>query len=125
MKSRPADYLYIILTIAFTVYGQLMVKSRVTALGAQPGASSDHVRMVARYLLDPGVLSGLFAGFLAAVCWMLALSKFQLSYAYPFTSLSFVLVLLLSAYVLREPLSATKAAGVGLIVLGTIVASRG
>jgi drug/metabolite transporter (DMT)-like permease len=125
MKTRPADYLYIFLTIALTVYGQLIVKWRVTALGFGNGASNDHVKMLMRLLTDPYVLSGLCGAFLAAMCWMIALSKFQLSYAYPFTSLSFVAVLLLSAYLLKEPLSITRMAGVGLIVLGTIVAARG
>ena len=124
MKARPADFVYIFLTIAFTVYGQLMVKWRVTALGVQPGTTSDHVRMAMRLLADPGILSGLFAGFLAALCWMAALSKFQLNYAYPFTSLSFVLVLLLSAYVLKEPVTVGRVAGVALIIAGTVVAAR-
>ena len=125
MKARPTDYVYIFLTIAFTVYGQLIVKWRVTALGLGPSATQDHVRMITKLLSDPGVLSGLLAGFLAALCWMAALSKFQLSYAYPFTSLSFVAVLLLSAYLLKEPVSVSRIAGVALIVLGTIVAARG
>jgi uncharacterized membrane protein len=118
MKFRPVDFVYIFLTVAFTVYGQLMVKWRVSSLGTQQG------HMVLRWLSDPGVLSGLAAGFIAALCWMAALSKFQLSYAYPFTSLSFVLVLVLSALLLKEPVSAPRIIGVGLIIVGTIVAAR-
>ena len=125
MKSRPADYLYIILTIALTVYGQLMVKWRVSELGVSLDSGQGHVRMALRLLADPGILTVLLAGLLAALSWMVAMSKFQLSYAYPFTSLTFVLVLILSAWMLKEPLSTLRVAGVGLIVLGTIVASRG
>jgi uncharacterized membrane protein len=55
---------------------------------------------------------------------MAALSRFDLNYAYPFMSLSFVLVLILSSWLLGEPLTLARALGVTLIVAGTVVASR-
>jgi drug/metabolite transporter (DMT)-like permease len=124
MKPRLVDYLFIILTVLFTVYGQLIVKWRVAASGIDPQTPGEHLHLVGRMLMDPLILSSLFAGFLAAACWFVAMTKFQLSYAYPFTSLNFVLVLLLSAALLKEPLNLTRVAGVALIIVGTIVASR-
>jgi len=53
------------------------------------------------------------------------MTKFDLSHAYPFMSLNFVVVLLLSGWLLSEPFTFQKAFGVGLIVLGTVVAARG
>ena len=53
------------------------------------------------------------------------MTKFDLSYAYPFMSLTFVIVLLLSGWLLSEPLSVPKVLGVALIVVGTVVAARG
>jgi len=48
-----------------------------------------------------------------------------LSYAYPFMSLAFVFVLILSAILFHEALTVPKVLGVGLVVAGIIVASRG
>jgi len=121
MKARPFDFIYIFLTIALTVFGQLIVKWRVTQIGGSLKGSA----MLVRFLMDPGILCGLLGAFVAALCWMTALSKFQLSYAYPFTSLSFALVLLLSAYLLKEPITVPRALGVAIIIVGTIVAARG
>ncbi|WVV48790.1 EamA family transporter [Pseudomonas sp. NA13] len=56
---------------------------------------------------------------------MAAMTKFDLSHAYPFMSLNFVIVLLLSGWILSEPMTFQKALGVGLIILGTVVAARG
>ncbi len=53
------------------------------------------------------------------------MTKFDLSHAYPFMSLNFVVVLALSVWLLSEPLSIFKTTGVGLIVLGTYIASKG
>lgn len=57
-----------------------------------------------RLLENPWVASCFLAAFLGAWTWMIALTRFDLSYAYPFTSLTFVLILLLSAMLFREPL---------------------
>jgi drug/metabolite transporter (DMT)-like permease len=56
---------------------------------------------------------------------MAAMTKFDLSHAYPFMSLNFVIVLLASNWLLNEPITPQKALGVFLIILGTIVAARG
>jgi multidrug transporter EmrE-like cation transporter len=56
---------------------------------------------------------------------MAAMTKFELSFAYPFMALNFVLVLFLSLALLGETFSFVKLLGVLLIVLGTIVIARG
>jgi multidrug transporter EmrE-like cation transporter len=54
-----------------------------------------------------------------------AMTKFELSHAYPFMALNFVIVLALSAWLFNEPMSVTRMAGVALICIGTIVAAQG
>ena len=61
---------------------------------------------------------------LAAVTWFLALKRLELSYAYPFMSLSFVGVLLLSGVFFGEAVTLWKTIGVALIVAGVVVGSR-
>jgi multidrug transporter EmrE-like cation transporter len=54
---------------------------------------------------------------------MAAMTKFPLSYAYPFMSLAFVLVMFLSAVFFKEPVTIPKSIGLGLIILGIIIGS--
>lgn len=122
---RYLDYLYIVATIGFTVYGQLILKWRIAQFGPLPPELIDKLKFLLGLLLDPAIFSGFAAGFLASLAWMAAMTKFDLSHAYPFMSLNFVVVLLLSGWLLSEPLTLQKALGVGLIVLGTLVAARG
>ncbi len=125
MSPRFLDYFYIGLTIVFTVYGQLVLKWRIRDFGALPADSMEKIRFLVLLIFDPAIFSTFVAAFLASLAWMAAMTRFDLSYAYPFTSLSFVTVLLLSAWLLNEPLTWQKAVGVALIVIGTVVASRG
>lgn len=122
---RVIDYLYILATIAFTVYGQIIMKWRIAQIGGDlPAQMLEKAKFLIYLVFDPFIFSGLFAAFLASLSWMAAMTKFELSHAYPFMSLNFVVVLLLSGFLLNETLTVQKFAGVFLIVLGTGVASR-
>ena len=125
MNARVWDYGYIFLTIGLTVYGQLVLKWRLADVGLLPEAVVPKVRYLVALCFDPYIFSGLVAAFVASLAWMAALTRFELNYAYPFTSLSFVLVLLLSAWLLHETINVERALGLALIVAGTIVAGRG
>lgn len=118
------SYWYIALTVVFTVYGQLILK---WAIGrhASFAAEGDKSLFVLKLLLDPWIISGFAAAFLASLAWMAAVSKLDLSHAYPFMSLNFVIVVFLSGWLFGEPLTAMKLAGLGLIVAGIVVGSYG
>lgn len=118
------NYLYIVATIALTVYGQLVLKWRMSGAGELPVAFADKLLFLLRLLFDPFVMSTIISVFVASLCWMAALSKFELSYAYPFMSAAFVLIFFFSALFFNEPISWQKMVGLVLIVAGIVVTSR-
>jgi len=122
---RLFDYIYILVTIALTVYGQLILKWRIASLGSLPVGFCDKIKFLISLLYDPAIFSGFTAAFLASLAWMAAMTKFELSHAYPFMSLNFVVVLLLSGWLLNETITTPKVLGVGLIVIGTVLAAGG
>ena len=124
MNPRWIDYLYIAATIGFTVYGQLILKWRVGFYGQMPVETLDKLKFVFGMLLDPWIMSGLAGAFFASVAWIAAMTKFELVYAYPFMSLNFVFVFLLSGWLLSEPITLQRALGLSLIILGTLVVAR-
>ncbi|MGE0053279.1 MAG: EamA family transporter [Hyphomicrobium sp.] len=122
---RILDYLLIAATITFTVYGQMILKIRIGKFGSLPAGFLDRITFVLTLFTDPFILSGLVSAFLASLTWMAAMTKFPISHAYPFMSLSFVFVLLLSGILLHEQISFSKVLGVVLIIIGTAVSARG
>jgi multidrug transporter EmrE-like cation transporter len=124
--SRPVSgYFYILGTVLLTVYGQLILKWQVRTLGLLPSNASDTIRYLGRLLLNFWVASSFAAAFLAFLCWAAAMTKFELSYAYPFTSLAFVLVTILSVLLFHEQVTSPKLLGLAFIIVGIIIASRG
>ena len=119
------SYAYVACTIVLMVCAQLVIKWQVTAVGAFPAGTSDQLWFLARLLVNPWIVLALAASLLAAVAWMAALTKLDLSHAYPFTSIAFVLVMVASALFFNEPLTAPKIAGIALICAGIVVGSQG
>ena len=119
------SYVYVLSTVLLTVYGQIVIKWQVLQAGALPADGGEKIAFLARLLLNPWILSGLAAALLASVTWMAAMTKLPLSHAYPFTTLAFVLVIVLSGVFFNEAITPLKIVGAALVVLGIIVGSQG
>lgn len=117
-------FVLLAVTIVLTVGGQLLFKWQVDSLPDFPPDWLGRVWMLAKFILRPWVVVALAMAFSASIAWIGVLGQFELSYAYPFTSLSFVFVLILSAVIFQEAITPPKVIGILLIALGVIVSSR-
>lgn len=122
--GSPVKYLYILGTVVFTVYGQVIIKWRIGRYVPLPDQAVRKIFFLVKLLLDPFIFSGFASAFVASLFWMAALTKFELSFAYPFMSLSFVLVFIISILLFNDSVTLYKVAGLILIVLGIVISSR-
>ncbi|WP_315854688.1 EamA family transporter [Alienimonas chondri] len=111
------------LTITFTVIGQLLIKWQMGSATLPEGAVAKLLFLM-RQLLNPWILCGFASAFLAALCWMAAMTKLPLSRAYPPTSLALVLVLAFSALLFDEKISSSTILGSLLIIAGLLVVAK-
>lgn len=128
MNAKLIAHLYLFATIATSVYSQMIMKWRISGRFSGlkiPEGIWPKVVTLFTVLFDPFIFSGLVATFVSGLCWMATMSKLEIGYAYPFTSLGFVLVVVLSWLLFGEALSLWRISGVLLIVTGVTIASRG
>ncbi|MEZ5775994.1 MAG: EamA family transporter [Hyphomicrobiaceae bacterium] len=120
-----AQYLPLILfTVLTNAAAQIMLKQGMLGIGAFDLQAASLPQTVLRIALDPWVFLGL-ATFVISMCsHLVVLSRVELSYAYPFLSLAYVVVAVYAYLVFREDVSTLRIAGIGLICLGTILISR-
>lgn len=122
-------YLYLFLTIITSVCSQIIIKWRVInfviILLPIPNGFYDKVLFLLKVVFDPFIFVSLLLTFISGLCWMATMTKFEISYAYPFTMLGFVAVLLLSSLLLGEVFNLYKIIGCVLIILGVFIVSRG
>lgn len=73
---------------------------------------------------NPWVIGGMFLHISALVVWLWALSKVDISFAYPFLALGYVLVSTMAWLWLGEELNSMKVLGMGIIVVGILVLAK-
>ncbi|MBA4267212.1 MAG: hypothetical protein C0453_19215, partial [Comamonadaceae bacterium] len=75
-------------------------------------------------LFHPWVMGGLVLYFGAALVWLVVLSRVEVSLAYPFVGLGFIVTMLLGWSLLGETLSLPRLLGTLLIAGGVVVLAR-
>ena len=115
----------VLITVVSTVAGQILLKIGVDRIGAIPSDVRAIPSFLLAALLEWRVFFALALAFVGALAWISAVSLVDLTFAYPFMSLTFVIVQILGVLLLGEPWNWYRAGGVTLIALGIIVASRG
>jgi len=115
---------FLLLYIGFTVSSQLIMRWRVSAAGTLPPSTADRVAFVLGLLMTPWVWAAFVCTFLAGIAWMLALTRFELTYAFPFTGVSFLLILLAGAFMFGEHVSPARIAGTLLVLAGLFIVVR-
>jgi multidrug transporter EmrE-like cation transporter len=114
----------LLLSIASGVLGQTCLKLGLTQAGGN--ASSDTLfSLIALILRSPLVLAGLFLYGLGAIAWIAVLRRMDLSYAYPFLALNFVLIALVSQVVLGETIPMIRWLGIAAICVGILLIANG
>jgi glycosyltransferase involved in cell wall biosynthesis len=126
-KGRAMLFGFILLSVATAATAQLLLKhgmTQVTHHGTLPLDLKQPSEAVRRIAVNASVWIGLSIFVLSAAIWLVVLSRVSLSFAYPFVSLTYVIILLFDGLVLHEPVSGVRWAGVALIVAGILLISR-
>jgi multidrug transporter EmrE-like cation transporter len=123
--NKSIGYIGVFMTIALSIYSQLIIKWQVNNAGELPPSSLGKIKFLWMLLLNPWVISSILATLGAGLSWMLAMSKFDLSYAYPFLSAIYAIMMFAGVVFLHESLTVNKVIGVTLIIIGIIIIAKG
>ena len=114
----------IVLLLIFDTFAQLAFKIAVTQLGEFP---TQNIGVIWHYCLQLAtnlyVVCGVLALIFALFSWLTLISKVDLSFAHPMTSLAYATIPLAGTFFLHEPLHWPQTLGIALIVAGVIVIS--
>lgn len=124
MRAKMMQYWWLILlSILCGVAGQTVIKIGVSQPGASEAAAG-FLPLVTMILRSPMVLLGLMLYGIGALAWIAVLSRLDLSVAYPFLALNFVLVTFLSQFFLGENVPGMRWIGVLVICGGILLVAR-
>lgn len=113
----------IIISVILGAFGQIALK-----MGADVFKGVSIAELLTKKLFsiltEKNVVVGVLLYGLASVLWIIALSKKELSYAYPLIGGGYILVALFSIFFLGEKITWMRWFGIILIVLGVIFVTR-
>lgn len=118
MTTTLATLLLLLGSVACDVTGQVCFKLGV---GHETEGGTDAPSLVHKVLHSPWIALGVTVYALEFVLWFAALSRTQLSIAFPFTALGYVGVVIASRYILNERISLRRWVGIGTIVVGVVL----
>lgn len=109
-------------TVALVVCGQLLLKAGMRRVGV---VDAERLRsplaLVAVVAKTPAVVAGLAIYGASALAWIVVLSRTELSFAYPFLSLAYVIVTVAAMVLLGERFSGRQWAGLAAVVAGVLL----
>jgi drug/metabolite transporter (DMT)-like permease len=114
----------ILMSTLLGVFGQTLLKVGMTRLGPQSIGADGAITILTRLAFSPFVVGGLALYVSGTFFWLVAMSRVQLSYLYPFASLSYVLLMIVAWIVFREHISPQRLLGALIICLGVMLVAR-
>jgi len=115
----------VIVSVLLSSAAQILLKAGMAApsVSGLAEAGSRWIYLVTA-LTHPMVLAGLAAYGASAIVWLLVLARLDLSMAYPFVALGFVLTALLAWWIHGEVINGSRWLGIGIIAFGVIIIAR-
>lgn len=120
MKYIP----FILFTVMTNAAAQLLLKYGMISLGSISFSAETLIQRIFQIVFNPWVFSGLVTFVISMASHLYVLSKVDLSFAYPFLSLAYVMVALLAWWLFNEELGTLKIAGIIFICIGTILIAQ-
>lgn len=122
MSAHAVSLFLILFVVTTNAAAQVMLKQGMSLVGPVALDGSKNVLAVAiGILMQPWIVLGLTTFVISMACHMVVLSRVNLSFAYPFLSLAYVMVAAYSFFFFNEPMEFIRLAGYGLIICGTIL----
>ena len=120
-----AAYIPVILSGVFlNAFAQLLLKKGMLNIGHFEFTLSNAPPVALAAALSPFIILALACYVVSVVIWMLALSRVDVSFAYPFLSVGYIITAVIGYLVFNEHLSAIRISGIATICIGVFLISR-
>lgn len=120
---KTFDFLFILVGVLLNAAAQLLLKAGASSTGGIT-LSADIGRTALGLLQHPAILGGLGCYAVSVAVWIVALSRVEVSVAYPMLSIGYVVNALLAWWLFGEDLNMQRWLGIGIIMLGVAVVAR-
>ncbi|MBI2845889.1 MAG: EamA family transporter [Chloroflexi bacterium] len=123
-EGMATAFFFILTALLLSGTGELFLKRGVSQVGVLSFTRERIIAELAQVFSQPFILIGFLLIFSGAILWLAAISRVELSWAYPMLSLGYIYVLLVSWIFLGETMSPLRLLGILVIVSGVFLLFR-
>jgi multidrug transporter EmrE-like cation transporter len=114
----------ILLGVFLNAAAQIFLKIGTKTIGHFEFSLENLIPITVKALQNPGILGGLTCYVLSVAVWIMALSRVEVSFAYPILSVGYIVVAIAGYFLLEESLGWSRILGIFVIILGVYLVSR-
>jgi len=114
----------VLTSVAFGAVGQLVLKAGMSSLVQSYGKLQLSVDTFVHMATNPLLIVGIAIFGVSTLLWLFALAKADLSFAYPFLSLTYLAVLIGGAFFFKEQVTIPRVIGFAVIIAGVLIVAR-
>jgi multidrug transporter EmrE-like cation transporter len=103
---------------------QLLLKAGTNAVGTFEYSSSNIIPIGWKLATDPHIVGGLACYVVSVVVWIMALSRVEVSIAYPLLSVGYVVNAIAACYLFGEAVTPMRLTGIAVIIVGVWIVAR-
>ena len=108
-------------SVFLNALAQIFIRQGMLKLGSVSFNMEQIWNMALSVFTNMYLLSGMFSYGISIILWMIVLSKVNVSLAYPFLSVGYVVTAVLAYLIFKEPLTVQKILGIAIICLGVVI----
>jgi len=121
---KGAQLALVLTGVLLNAVAQLLLKAGSGVLAGIELRAANALVIAGRLVLNVPIIAGLVCYAISVVVWILALSRVEVSVAYPMLSVGYVVNALAAWWLFGESLSAMRMAGIGIILIGVWVVAH-
>jgi drug/metabolite transporter (DMT)-like permease len=114
----------VLASVAFGAVGQLTLKAGMNSIVASYGKLQLSVDALLHMATNPLLIVGIAIFGVSTLLWLFALAKADLSFAYPFLSLTYLAVLIGGAFLFDDKVTLPRVVGFAVIIAGVFIVAR-
>ena len=118
------EFALILFGVLLNAVAQLALKAGVRQLGHFEFSPANAWPVASALATNLPIIGGLSCYVVSVVVWILALSRVEVSMAYPMLSIGYVVNAFIAYYWFGEALAAQKLLGIGFIVVGVVLVAK-
>ena len=118
------SFTLVMIGVLLNAAAQLLLKAGTNAVGAFEFSAANALSVGLRLALEPHIVGGIACYVVSVVVWIMALSRVEVSIAYPMLSVGYVVNAVAAWYLFGEAVTPMRLTGIAVIIFGVFIVAR-